>query len=546
MLLGIDVGGTFTDAVLINEGKIAAQAKTPTTHGDLLRGIFFAIDSVLQEMPGAVERVSLSTTVVTNCLVQGQTDPVGLVLVPGPGLNIEPLLPDKAVVLPGYVDHRGREVAAPDKSQMDGLLASFGDREVFAVSGKFAVRNPALERRIAAALGKRALHVTIASAISGSLNFLRRTNSAYFNAAVWRKFNQFAVAVEQALAARNITAPVHILKADGGTLPLFAAKEQPVETIFTGPAASVLGIMAMCRPQGDTISLDIGGTTTDIALWRNGIPLFASQGALVGKYCTAVRGFWLHSVGIGGDSVVRRYNGKIVVGPERLGPAMASGGTLPTVADALIVANRIDFGNRFQAYEAMRQIGLPDQSPEETAQETLLAAVTAIIAAINQMLALHQSQPVYTVDDIIHSKPFQPEAIIGVGGTAAGLAPLVAAKMKIECTVPEQAAIANAVGAAVAAATTDVTLRIDTEQGILTVAELGLQENVSQRRVTLEEARQLTRHYLALRSEQTGIPLTEAETVYEEEFHLVRGFQTTGRIITCRQQVKPGVISHVV
>jgi len=547
MLLGIDVGGTFTDAVIVAQGKMLAKTKTVTTHGDLLQGIFCAIDTVMSEAPGTIERVTLSTTVVTNSLVEGTIDPVGLLVIPGPGMNIAPLLPGKAVVLSGYIDHRGRETAKLIKQEIADAYQFFTDRSCFAVSGKFAVRNPAhelaVERESAGMSGVK--HVTIASQIAGSLNFLRRTNSAYFNAAVWDKFRQFAAAVEGALVARGVAAPVHILKADGGTMPLAMAKCQPVEAIFTGPAASVLGIMAIGSCKGEAISLDIGGTTTDIALWHNGVPLFAERGAAIGGYPTAVRAFWLRSVGLGGDSWVRRSNDKLLIGPERVGPAMAAGGMEPTVADAMIVAGLADFGTRSLAYQAMKQVALPGRTPEQTAQEVLAGATDIICTAISDMLAAHQAQPVYTVNDMVNTKTFTPAAIIGVGGTAAGLAPLVARRLKIDCLVPDNGAVANALGAAVARATTDITVRVDTEQRLLTVAELSIQEKLSNKSVTMKDVRQLAEKYLADRSDRFGILPDEAETLYEEEFNIVRGFQTTGKIITCRKQVKPGVLTDV-
>lgn len=547
MLLGIDVGGTFTDAVIVFRGKVLAKTKTATTQEDLLQGIFSAIDTVMREAPGMIERVALSTTVVTNSLVEGKVDPVGLMVIPGPGLNIESRLPAKAVVLSGYVDHRGRETAKLINGEIEEACKTFAGKHCFAVSGKFAVRNAAQElavsREIIARTGTE--HVTVASQISGSLNFLRRTNSAYFNAAVWRRFSRFAAAVEGALLARGVNAPVHILKADGGTMPLASAKCQPVEAIFTGPAASVLGIMAIGMAEGEAISLDIGGTTTDIALWRGGSPLFAEQGAAISGYPTAVRAFWLRSVGIGGDSRVRRSSGKLLIGPERVGPAMAAGGTEPTVADALIVAGLADFGSRSAAHQALEKLAGPDQTPEQAAQEVLDGAVEIICAAVSEMLAAHQARPVYTVTDMVNTKPFTPHSIIGVGGTAEGLAPLVARRMGLACQIPDNGAVANALGAAVARATTDITVRIDTEQQVLSVAELGLQEKLPNRGITMAAVRELAEKYLAERSVRLGIIPGEVETIYEEEFNLVRGFQTAGKIITCRKQVKPGVLTNV-
>lgn len=546
MLLGIDVGGTYTDAVVVDGGQVLAQAKAPTTADDLLEGILAAIDKVLAGLDvAALKRVALSTTIVTNAVVEDRLDKVGLFLLPGPGLDIGPLMPTAPYILSGYIDHRGREAAKPAEAEVEAACRQLADVAVFAVAGKFSVRNPAHEMAVADWLRRRAApnHITCGAAVSGSLNFWRRANAAYYNAAVWRRFGRFAAAVQAAMSARGITAPLYILKADGGTMPLAAAVERPVEAIFTGPAASVLGIMALAAPDGEAVSLDIGGTTTDIALWRGGRPLFAERGAKIKNLPTAVRSFWLHSIGIGGDSFVRRENGRLVVGPVRRGPAMALGGPAPAVTDALIVAGRARLGDKERAFEAMRQVAAPGQAPAEAAEEVLDAAADTICIAIGQMIDEQAAEPVYRVEDIIRGERPRPASLVGVGGAAAGLAPLVSERLGLPAFVPPLAMVANAVGAAVARPTIEVTLRADTAQGYYTVAELGHRAALPSGRFALADAQKLAAGHLAERARAAGIPAVAVETVYSEEFNLVRGFSTTGKIITCRLQIKPGVFA---
>ncbi|WP_425060396.1 hypothetical protein SCACP_10910 [Sporomusa carbonis] len=550
MLLGIDVGGTFTDAVVIRNGKILASAKTPTTHYELLNGIITAIDKVLAKINlREVKRVALSTTIVTNALVEGKIDKVALLLLPGPGLNLAGLTPAQPYFLSGYTDHRGREQAAPVKDEVVAVCREIKDCKAVAVAGKFAVRNPAQEQVVAGWAGEclKPAHITLGAELSGALNYLRRVNSAYYNSAVWRIFTNFAVAIEAALAERGVAAPVYILKADGGTLPLAAAKARPVEAIFTGPAASVLGIMALAAPEGPAVSLDIGGTTTDIALWQNGAPLFAPGGARVNGFPTAVRSFWLRSVGVGGDSYVRRENGRIAVGPMRRGPAMANGGPEPAVTDALIVAGLIDYGDVALARQAMTKVAATGQTPEDAAWEALRTAADIVCQAIRDMLAEQAAMPVYKVEDIVYGEKFIPKLVIGVGGAALGLAPLVAEQMELPWQVPPGHMVANAVGAASARQTTEITLRADTAQGFYTVPELGIKRDIDRRRFTLDDAWAAADNHLAERAAAGG--LTEAtchsERLYEEEFNVIRGFNTIGKIITCKLQLKPGVLTQV-
>ncbi|MDR3560682.1 MAG: hydantoinase/oxoprolinase family protein [Negativicutes bacterium] len=548
MLLGIDVGGTFTDAVVVAGGEVLAQAKAPTTHDDLLVGILAVMDQVLAGLDVArLERVALSTTIVTNAVVEGKTDRVGLLLLPGPGMDISALVPENPYLLSGYIDHRGRETAKPLEVEVQAACRELKAVDVFAVVGKFAVRNPLHETTVADWVRRFAApaYITTGSAVSGALNFWRRANSAYYNSAVWRPFGQFAAAISQAMAERGVTAPVYVLKADGGTMPLAAAAQRPVEAVFTGPAASVLGIMALTATDGEAVSLDIGGTTTDIALWRDGVPLFAERGARIAGYPTAVRSFWLHSLGIGGDSFVRREEGVLVVGPNRRGPAMATGGPAPTVADAMIVAGMAAFGDKEKAVAAMRLVAADGQTPEAAAEEVLACAADKIVAAIGAMIDERAAEPVYRVDDIVHGLRPAPRTVVGVGGAAAGLAPLVAKRLGVTCTVPAGAMVANAIGAAVARPTLEVTLRADTAQGYYTIAEMGLRASLPSKRFGLEDARDLAGCHLSERAAQAGIQVTAVETTYAEEFNLVRGFSTIGKIITCRLQIKPGVFSGI-
>lgn len=545
MLIGIDVGGTFTDAVLISEGKVAVQVKVPTDGGNLLATVLKALDELLPGVAAKdVERVALSTTLVTNAILQGQVEPVGLFIMPGPGADWHGRVPGNPLVLPGYVDHRGRVRQEAGLDELTEACRKMSEQKFFAVSGKFSVRNPETENKVAQSLEQQtqALNITCGAAVSGSLNFIRRTNSAYYNAAVWQRFQDFAGDMEAALTKRNIQAPIYILKADGGTIPLATAKKLPVESIFTGPAASVLGVMALCRPQLSAVSLDIGGTTTDIAFWKSGAPLFDDKGASIDGYNTAVRTFRLCSIGLGGDSWVRRESGVLKIGTERKGPAMGLAGPAPTVTDALVVVGLCEIGNPAQAEDGIRSLSFPGKSTKETAAEIINQAAEMIKAAIDKMLVEEAASPVYRVADIVQPDRFEPELLIGVGGGAQGLTPVVAQLMNVRWQVPDYAMVANACGAALARPTMDITLRADTAAQEYAVPELGLRRKLTDRRYTLEQVRQLAGEHLRERATAAGIAVPDIETTFEEEFNLVRGYSTVGKIFSVGVQIKPGIL----
>lgn len=539
MLLGIDVGGTFTDAVILEQGEIAAQAKRATTHDDVLHCVLAALDAVLKpELAEKLERVVISSTIVTNALTEGRLDDVFLAVIAGPGMNIAGHLPVTPCYLQGYVDHRGKITAQLDLLK---LLKQRG-KGVAAVSGKFSVRNPQLEYQAEHELKKCGYKkIFLGSGLSGELNFVRRTNSAYFAAQVYELFAHFCERIRAALAERGVHAPVHILKADGGTLPLAVALEQPVEAVFTGPAASVLGIEALAAPTVNSISLDVGGTTTDIAFWENGLPLMAKRGAVINGFPTAVRAFHMRSIGIGGDSRIHKTADGYTVGPEREGPAAAVGGEVATLSDALIVAGYVSFGDTARSLAALEKFG---GEPQLEAQRIIASAVGIIRGTIETMLDEWAKQPVYTVDDVIRGTEFVPEQLIGVGGGAPGLIKALGEAMELPVEIPEGAMVANAIGAAVARPTLSAGLRADTTEGFYIIPESGRRERLP-KRFTQRVAEELLSSWLREQTADWQLPDAETELVSCEHFRTVHGYYDTGDIYNLRMQLRPGILYKV-
>lgn len=550
MLLGIDVGGTFTDAVVLNNkasgdvAQVLAQAKVSTTHEDVLQCLLAALDAVLIENVAAqLERVVISSTIVTNALTEHKLDPVFLAVITGPGMNIKGHVPVTPYYLSGYVDHRGKVTAQIDWTKHRDLLNKKGSG-VCAVSGKFAVRDPQLEFQAEHELTKCGYKkVFLGSELSGELNFVRRTNSAYFAAQVYTLFQKFSQRITRALTERGINAPVHILKADGGTLPLEAAIQQPVEAVFTGPAASVLGIEALAAPLVNSISLDVGGTTTDIAFWEQGLPLMAKRGAVINGYPTAVRSFHMRSIGIGGDSRIHKLNdGSYQVGPEREGPAAAVGGSAATLSDALIVAGYVSFGDIARSTAAIAALG---GEPMLEAKKIIASACNTIQATIKEMLTEWAKQPVYTVDDVIKGTEFVPAQLIGVGGGAPGLIKALGEVMHLPVDIPLGAMVANAVGAAVARPTLSAGLRADTTDNYYIIPESGRRERLPHR-FNKAVAEELLTSWLREQTVTWQLPDQETELISYEHFNTVHGYYDTGDIYSLRMQLKPGILHKVV
>ena len=400
--------------------------------------------------------------------------------------------------------------------------------------------------------------------MSGSLNFPRRTISAYFNTAVTPVFTVFKKNVESALSMRNINAPLHILKADGGSLPMEHMVSRPVETAFTGPAATVLGLSALgAIGEEHTVALDIGGTTTDISLWKQGRPLMTKNGVSIREYPSAVRSFAVTSVGIGGESVVRIVDGDVTVGPERVGPSLALGGAEPTLGDALIVLGYASYGDTTLAEQAMEVLAnrLNTSAKDGTTQiqQQLTGAMTAsdmarlvvdkalqiIQRGIDEVVTAENKRPIYVVADIVNPDVFVPAQIVVVGGTAPSLGPSIGEYLNLPVTIPENAAVANAIGAALALSTIELTVHVDTKRRLLVIPELG----IKQQTCTLKRVEQVVeRAKEALSEEALRLGLgkdQDIEVISIEDFPVVEGWQSMERLITVKVQLAAGVKQYV-
>lgn len=544
MLLGIDVGGTFTDAVLIDRGEVVKYAKYTTTYPEVLDGIIGALDKVIVGINiENIERVTISSTIVTNALLEGKTEPLFLAVMPGPGLNVKDKFPIKPYIVKGYVDHRGKVLSEPSFNEVEVLKEIEGKKNAV-VSGKFAVRNQINERKLRRSLINLGVEKIYCGAkMSSELNFIRRTNSACFSAMVTNNFDNFIKQVKLSLDKRGIKVPIQILKADGCSLPIDKVCEKPVEAIFTGPAASVLGIEALGVPSKKAISLDVGGTTTDIAFWKGGRPLESKKGIKIDKYFTAVQGFFMKSVGIGGDSVLRR-DGAFTVGPDRIGPAMSLGGNKATLTDALLILGLIDYGDKEKAKIGFLSLVKNGETEFEIANKFVDIAVLTLKNAIEAMIEELSLQPVYEVNDIFNSKRFEPKTLIGVGGGAYGLIKELGKVMEIDTIIPTGSIVANAIGAAVAKVTTEASLRVDTTEGYYTIADGNIKERCSSK-FGLKEAEKLLSDFLLVKASELKIASPKLEVNSLEEFFTIHDNVSTGKIINLRMQVKHGVLTSV-
>lgn len=548
MILGLDMGGTHTDAVLIQGKKILHSVKI-LTRSDLLSSILEAIEKVTEGYDKqTIKRLVLSTTLTTNAIVQNKMSRTGVIIEPGPGLAHDFLkIHDDTYFVDGYIDHRGKVIKNFTRDSIIKIKEELKKKNIqyAGIISKFSTRNNTHEEEIAQLLNDQLVFSSQGHKISGNLNFPRRINTAYLNAAVYEIHKKFVSSVLEVMKKQNITAPVYMLKADGGTILIEESVDVPVQTITSGPAASIMGILGLAMNDECMVALDIGGTTTDIAIIHKGAPLLEPEGITIDKYKTLIRALFTHSIGAGGDSTVKYDNG-FIIGPERKDIAFCQGGKYVTPTDAARYLGLSDYGDLELAKKAMliisEQSGLP---PEQAAQAIVNALTEKITTTVQEMLTELNQKPVYTIHELIEGSEIQPTIVSVMGGPASVFGRFIAEALNCKLVIPEHVKVANAIGAGIARTTTEVTVHADTSQGFVKCIEEGVEEPAG-KNFGLGDAEKFARSMLLKRVIRQGadernieIEITEAQS-----FNMVRGFYTAGKNIRVKAQVKPGIIKE--
>lgn len=551
MYLGIDVGGTHTDGARLNDSfTIETTAKIPTRPGDVLGSFRDILTPLLAGINLAkVRRLAISSTLGLNAILTGQAEAVGVLATGGPGLGAEyfgkgPLY----APLTGQQDHRGEVLQVQDKTEawtaVERLLAT--GAKAFAVISKFGPKNPELENILAAAVRLKAPNrpLTEASRLSGRLNFPRRLNTAIFNSAVTRLYEDFISNLETAARDFGLTCPLRLLTADGGALTLEDARLNPVQVLAAGPAAGLLGLWSLADLTGDALMVDIGGTSTDLAVIADGEPLLTTEGLEINGQPTLVRAFLTQSVALGGDLGLVSHQGRVEFIEQREGPALALypeevGQRPPTFTDALNVLGLTAVGQVAVSQKALATLA-PEQPALKTATATLETALAIIRAAAGNLLNQANNRPVYTLNEIRLTRPVTPTVVAFLGGPAAALAKPVAETLGLAALTPPEAAVANAIGAARSRPCLAANLYADTALGTLTVPTLGLKKTIG-RDYNMDQAK--TELLAVLTEALTRLPeagppqITEAET-----FNQLTGYGQTDKIIRLRAQTQAGLL----
>lgn len=357
--LGIDTGGTYTDAVLVNNAnQVVATTKALTSHPDLAIGIGMAVAQLPQYELGRVEFVSLSTTLATNAIVEGRGTPVGLIL-PGYKRTQADRARLEQIIHNGYFlliggghDATGSESAPLDlETAREAVIAWQNKVSAIGISAIFGVRNPAHEIALREMVRRHTnLPITCGHELASSLDAPRRAVTVAINASLIPFISKLIRSVQEILDDRGIGAPLMVVKGDGSLVRAEIALQRPVETVISGPAASVIGACHLTRSDTAIIA-DMGGTTTDIAIVTNGSPDINDQMTMIGDWQPMVETIQVLSIGLGGDSEARFQGGQgLTLGPRRVIPMSLLGHRYPDVIERLemqLAAPSTTRSNRF-------------------------------------------------------------------------------------------------------------------------------------------------------------------------------------------------------
>ena len=441
MRIGVDVGGTNTDAALMDGGAVVATAKTATTR-DVGSGVVNAISTVLAEAgqsPAAIDVVMIGTTHFTNAIVERKgLSRVAVIRLCLPATRSLPpmidwpedlsdIIGEDVYLAKGGYEFDGRLISPLDPEEIAKIaddIAQKGIKDI-AISSVFAPLNAAMEQGAAEIIKSRLpdANITLSYEI-GRIGLLERENAAIFNAALTALADDVVAAFKRALSELEITAPLYISQNDGTVMSADMVAKFPVHTFASGPTNSMRGAAFLCDVK-DAIVVDIGGTTTDVGVLIGGFPRQASSRVDIGGVRTNFRMPDVYSIGIGGGSIVSN-DGSTRVGPKSVGyrlplEARVFGGDVLTATDIVVAADCAEIGERAHV--------------RDLDQKLVASARRYINARVNE-----------AIDCVKTSAAKVPVILVG-GGAVLVTEDLPAASTTIR---PDHAAVANAIGAAIA------------------------------------------------------------------------------------------------
>ncbi len=416
-VLGIDTGGTYTDGALLDyrTRRVLASSKTLTTYGDLTRGIITVLQDLRIESPQQVKLVGISSTLATNSIAQGNIKPVGLLLI---GYDQQLLqdyglesrfAADKFAYFQGGHNAQGEEQAPLDLETIKDWVRDNAEQiEALAISSYFSPLNPEHEQQICQSIEDITdIPVVLGHQLSTQLDSVKRAATAALNASLVAVMHEFIQAVKEALKGLGFKAPLMIVRGDGSLMPYSEAAQKPVQTVLSGPAASTIGGRFLSG-LNQALVIDVGGTTTDMALIEGGNIAVTDQGARVGDIQTAVKAARIRTVCLGCDSRINIPSAKdFQVGPQRVIPLSRLAQSHAQVAEELFQLQSTRHASKGQADIEYLFLARPQQNMQGLSLTAKQSAVLKLLqngphslqSVLDKMQVNHQIQ--LNIDDLL-------------------------------------------------------------------------------------------------------------------------------------------------
>lgn len=398
--LGIDTGGTYTDAVIVDldDFSVVAKRKSPTTHENLAIGLYNSVDAVFKASdvkPGDISTVGISTTLATNSVLEGQGGEVGLILIGWDPMEAVNFGEKHQVIVSGGYDQRGKALSPMSKAEIEEAIRTVSQGvDAIAISGLFANLNPTQEKKIKALAEEMTGLPTVAGhELSAVLGIGLRAETAVLNGRLIPAVSKFFDDVERTFREKGITAPIMAYKGDGSVMSLSEARHYPVETILSGPAASAMGGKVLSGLE-DCIVVDIGGTSTDIAVMSGGFPQVQHEGAKIGGWRTRVKAVDMYTVALGGDSKISAVGAKFAIGPERVVPLSTMAMRYPEIVPKIRHSTIYDY---YVADPGYRPRDLGDKEGK------VFATLSGNGGPMNKMEIMNASNGLWVIDEELES-----------------------------------------------------------------------------------------------------------------------------------------------
>lgn len=540
VILGIDTGGTYTDAVLfdLSGRQVLAKAKSPTTHEYLETGIQKSIEAVCLQDPKAsekIEKVVLSTTLATNAIVEEQGRPTGLIII---GDMPKGALPEvELACVSGKVNVKGKVIIPLNEAEVSEACEKIAPKvAAFAVSGMMSVRNAELELQTKTIIEKKCgLPVVCGHELSSQLGFHDRTVTCVLNAGLLPIIEEFIQAVQKALKCFNIEAPVFMVKGDGSLASLAFIRKKPIESILSGPAASMIGACTLAETDSGIVA-DMGGTTTDTAIINHRSLALSPDGAKVGRWQTQVSSAEISTWGLGGDTQILPLKNQnedvkqremLTLTGQRILPACRGGKEGLTPTDLLHLSGEYIFWDVSKAEKAAEKIAEALHISKAFLLERAEAEVLKIMD--DDILGAYRHHEVeetpsefgyirrtegkkINVENLLETLP-----VIAIGAPAGSWYGKLKNKTGQQVIVPEHYEVANAVGAACAGVEERMTalIRPDEETESFNAFIAGKVKNFKEKDTAVAWAKSEAEALCVENAKTQGAedPLTESEVI---------------------------------